>query len=121
MRERLAKLAAILSAHRYGGVDEATIQRGVASILLRYKDEFFVEYKLGPRDRLDFLVRESGIGIEVKVNGGRNALLRQLQRYMQHDAVRGLIVVTNRARLLDMPAELSGKPIAVASLLAGGL
>lgn len=95
------------------------------------------EFELSATDRIDFLIQEPnpiqppiggpgvrasiGIGLEVKVDGPLSALVRQLQRYAQHDAVDALLVVTTRARLHAVPTTLSGKPIAVALLLTGGL
>ena len=87
------------------------------------------EHVLTERDRIDFLIQETvwptdarfGIGIEVKVDGTLSELVRQLQRYAQHDLVDGLLVVSTRARLHAVPTTLSGKPVAVALLLHGGL
>lgn len=95
------------------------------------------EYELGPEDRVDFFIQEPnpthptvggpglrasiGLGIEVKVDGSLSALLRQLQRYAQHDSIDGLLVVSTRAHHRDLPATLSDKPVVVASLLFGGL
>ena len=71
------------------------------------------EYKLGPRNRIDFLVGR--VGIEVKK--GRPAtsdLTRQLRRYLAADALDGLIVVTQR--VTAVPGEICGKPVMLVSL-----
>jgi len=75
--------------------------------------DFTHEYKLGPRCRIDFCVGH--IGIEVKK--GRPAtsdLLRQLRRYLESDALDGMIVVTQR--VVNLPATICGKPVYVLSL-----
>lgn len=80
------------------------------------------EVAISPEDRIDFILQERfDLGIEVKVDGSLSALLRQLQRYAQHDAIDGLLVVSTRAHHRDLPATLSDKPVVVASLLFGGL
>lgn len=65
----------------------------------------------------------SGVGtaIEVKVDGSLAALTRQLHRYAQHDRVIDLVVITNRARLTQVPRELNGKRVEVISLLESAL
>ena len=71
------------------------------------------EYKLGPRNRIDFLVGR--IGIEVKK--GRPAssrLVGQLRRYLESDALDGMIVVTQRVTAL--PATINGKPVKLITL-----
>ena len=71
------------------------------------------EYKLGPRNRIDFLVGR--VGIEVKK--GRPAtsdLTRQLRRYLAADALDGLIVVTQR--VTAVPGVICGKPVILVSL-----
>lgn len=71
------------------------------------------EYRLGPRCRIDFTVGR--VGIEVKK--GRPAaarLTRQLNRYLESDALDGVIVVAQRATAL--PDTIRGKPVRLISL-----
>ena len=78
------------------------------------------ELVLTKRDRLDFLVGYSplwsavpmGTAVEVKVGGSLSDLTRQLARYAEHNDVTGLLVVTTKDRHRQLPASLSGKPIA---------
>jgi hypothetical protein len=65
------------------------------------------EYRLGPRNRIDFLV-EGGIGIEVKKGKpNRKRTLGQLERYLASDEIKILILVVERS--LTIPSEVKGK------------
>ena len=120
MREHLREWAELFENRLPTSSDEVALQDLIESVIDATGVPYEREVRLSAADRIDFLVAP-GVGMEVKVAGSLPALLRQLQRYAQHDRVGGLLVVTNRSRLLDLPATLSGKPVAVASLLAGGL
>lgn len=115
-----AALTEILAMYRIGAYSEEALQEGIAEALDTEGWSFEREVILGPRDRVDFLL-EGGVGIEVKIDGTAPALIRQLHRYAQHARIHELVVVTNRARLTQMPAELNGKPVHVCSLLETAL
>lgn len=71
------------------------------------------EVRLSHRDRPDFMV--AGVAIEVKMNGAAPAaIIRQLLRYAEHDAVKAIVLATNRAVVL--PPSLNGKPVFSISL-----
>jgi hypothetical protein len=95
------------------------------------------EFVLGTSGRLDFIVTSVGYGggplllqapdcttpivaIEVKINGSIAQLTRQIDRYLAHDRVGGVIVVTTRMALLRLPSALRMKPIR-GCLIRGGL
>lgn len=67
--------------------------------------------------RVDFLV--DGTGIEVKVSGTPDALLRQITRYAADPQVRDLLVVTTIHRHTHLPRKVGGKPVEVVQL--GGI
>ena len=81
--------------------------------------EFKREIKLSDQDRIDFLDEESGIGIEVKVRGNANEILKQLERYAQSDKVKVLILAT--ATFMGLPENINGKPIYMFHLTRGML
>lgn len=113
-----------LRSYRYSFHTEDGLQLGIASALRNAGFSYVREAAMDAHDRLDFLVGlDPGgyVAIEAKIDGTANALLRQLHRYAQHDGIDALVVVTNRARLTQMPPELNGKPVRVVSLLDGGL
>lgn len=88
---------------------ELELQDGIAILL--GTDPQQREVVLGPKDRIDFLL--GGIGIEVKTDGSLTAIMRQLHGYAQYDAVRSLILVTNRARHRPCPGRMNGKMVTV--------
>lgn len=68
------------------------------------------EHSFGPADRVDFFTA-SGLAIELKIDGTRNAVLRQLMRYADHDSVKSLLLITACARHLGMPPTIRNKPL----------
>ena len=68
------------------------------------------EVVLSPSDRVDFMV--DGIAVELKVKCSTNEILRQLERYAQHESVREILLLSvTRAPLLKLPPSLNGKPV----------
>lgn len=65
------------------------------------------EFRLGPGNRIDFLV--GGIGVEIK-KGKPNAgsVIAQLTRYAESPEVTGLVLVIERYQ--DVPPSIAGKP-----------
>lgn len=111
MLDQLLDLCRRLTA---GGATEATLQAALADRFAAAGLAFEREVPLSPGDRPDFLV--GGIAVEVKVDGGATALIRQIHRYAQHDRVDAILVVTTRAAHRGLPPELNGKPVRVAYL-----
>jgi hypothetical protein len=111
----------ILAAFR-GLVVRASTEAELGAVVRRVLDEagipYVAEAELGRRSRIDFLVDRTGL--ELKIDGGASALLRQLDRYAASDKLDALVVITTRRMLArGLPAELRGKPIAC--LLVGAL
>lgn len=116
---RACRVADHLGWYRFRFSREAELQVGIATALSRL-DTVLVrrEFRLSDSDVIDFLVDD--VGVEVKVDGSCPALLRQLHRYAQSDAIGSLVVATHLSRLAQMPATIGGKPVFVA-LLRGGI
>jgi hypothetical protein len=125
VESELARWADVVRSVRFARGSEAALQDALMEHLARHLvgDEVVIrEVELSPEDRIDFLVGGTlRIGVEVKVDGATSALVRQLQRYAQHETIAGLLVVSTRAHHRAVPSTLSGKPVVVASLLYGGL
>ena len=96
---------------------EKAAQANIAAALLAAGTPFVREHRLSGRDIVDLFAQ--GIGIEVKISGSARAIFRQLERYAEHDDIRGLILATNRA--MSLPSTINGKPAIVASLGRGWL
>ena len=93
--------------------EEYDIHAAVAEALVGAGLACAHEYRLGPRCRIDFAVGR--VGIEIKMGRPASArLVKQLRRYLESDALDGVIVVTQRATAL--PETICGKPVRLVSL-----
>lgn len=106
-----AHLASILTSYRYHFADELELHAGLARALESAGVGFLREHRLDPFGRIDFLCGD--IGLEVKIQEPRAAVLRQLGGYARHASIASLVLVTTRFQLRSMPPELHGKPLSV--------
>lgn len=104
------ELSGILRARRYNVTCERELQEAVESILLQASVKFVREYRIGPKDRVDFMV-DPGIALELKVGGRPAQLVEQLQRYAMHPDVTSVILMTTRMTHCCMPSTLAGKSV----------
>lgn len=111
------EVAALLRSVRFNYVSEDELQRGIEQVLTDAKVTFEREVRLAPHDRIDFIV--NGLGIEVKVKGATNDVIRQLQRYLEYERITAVMLVTTCARHRDVPDTLRGKPVYVVALMTG--
>lgn len=88
--------------------DETKVHERIAQALEATGYAFEHEVRLGPRDRIDFLI--GSVGIEVKIDGSATEVTRQLLRYAEHATIADLILVTMRSQIV-VPAELGGKAV----------
>lgn len=109
----MMQLLKVLSSYRFRFSSEKELQEGISVALERNSVEFIREKSLSAKDRIDFFIPETGIGIEVKLDGSANKLARQVQKYSEYPDLKGLLVVVTRSRLTDLPEQLNGKPIVV--------
>ncbi len=73
------------------------------------------EASLGPRSRIDFLIPDGGIGVEVKKGvPARAALEQQLERYTRSGKIRAVILVVERKAAI--PRTVNGKPCVLLAL-----
>ena len=112
--QELDRVAAALAAVRMPAQpEEYDIHAAIAQALSAAELAFEHEYKLGPRRRINF--RVGRVGIEVKKGRPASAALAdQLRRYLESDALDGVIVVTQR--VTAVPGTLCGKPVKLISL-----
>jgi len=88
--------------------DEYQLQKAIAEVLAKNGISFTKEYKLGPRNRVDFMV-SGGICIEVKKGKPYSAqVMKQLERYAASKEVSVIILVIEWN--MDLPREINGKP-----------
>lgn len=115
----LARVVEAIERYRFRYSDEDELQQGLAAALEQSGFDVEREVILNPRDRIDLMVDR--IGVEVKVAGQAAAVRAQCTRYCESDRVDAVVLVTNRARHLQLGAAAGGKPIVVVPLLGGGL
>ncbi len=126
----------LLRSVRLPQANERELQEAIAELLDDTQITYKREVRLCDEDRIDFMLRaiamevvtdvddpgeDHEIGVEVKLDGTLPQLIRQLDRYAQHDSVQGLLVVVARSRHLAIPKKLNGKPVKVTFLGAGAL
>jgi len=114
VEEPKALLEAIRST-RFHYTSEDDLQRGLAALLDQLGVQYEREFHLDAQSRIDFLV-EGGLGVEMKIDGPVSELGYQILRYLQHDAVKAMLVVTTRSSHRDLPPALEGKPVWVVYL-----
>jgi hypothetical protein len=110
LRKRIADARIIVA-------NEVAMQESVEKVLsgVAYVKR---EYRLSPRDRIDFFVRDPfGVAIELKLarsGGGPASVLRQLERYAGHGIVHALVLITSSYELVSsMPRDINEKPLHV--------
>lgn len=114
-----AQVAKLLLGYSYSLQSEARLQEGIGRVLQKAGIPFQREVWLSEKDRIDFLI-ESGVGIEVKIQGSVSALTRQAHRYAQHPRIRSLVIACTRHSLARLPESFNDKPICCA-LLVGSM
>lgn len=114
------QIVTLLERHRFRGMTEEHFQDGIEAILEEAGITYQREERLTPRDRIDFLVGETGI--EVKINGSPSEIIRQLGRYAAHEHITALVLASSRIRLIrGIPATIHGVPVIPVALRGGFL
>lgn len=120
VRADVGALMRALRNHQFNFNDEAELQRGIALALETEGIAFLPEHWLSSRDRIDFLV--GVLGVEVKIKGVPNAVIRQVHRYAQIVAIEAVVVITGSMKVAAaLPDEMNGKPIYVHSIAGDSL
>jgi len=104
---------------RYNFGTEEELQAGVWHAINTQWSEgtWHREYWLSKEDRIDFFCETTGIGIEAKIDHPLSHLTRQVHSYVQHDALKGIVIVTSKTRLTALPNQINGKPIRFVNLI----
>lgn len=112
------RIARMFSAARFTGRAEIDYQNAVQDLLAAAGMPHLREARLSPRDRVDFLV--GSVGVEVKVDGSRPDIIRQLARYAESPAVSTLVLASSQIRLLkNIPTQVHGVPLKAVALRGG--
>lgn len=106
------EITAILRSQTFPVATEERLQFEIAAELAKAGVPFEREYRLGPRDRIDFMC--GGVGIEAKTRNPRRNTFKQLKRYAEGDEIEALILITGT--FMGLPEEINGKPLYMVSL-----
>ena len=112
-QECVELIGEIISQYRYRFSNEKELQDGIEKAFEENQIQYEREVRLQQRDIIDFVVTYQGIrlGIEIKVDGNRNALLRQLSRYLEHESIDSIFVVGTPYWITNIPQSLHGKEL----------
>lgn len=105
------QIVKMLKFFHYSFATEQELQAGLEQVIQDLGWTYEREYKLDSHDRPDFFLPEWGICIEVKIGGASAGVLRQLYRYAEHAEVKGIVLVSSRARH-QVPAQINDIPVA---------
>ena len=115
MKAKVEEIVAVLRSYVIPADNEAAMQSVIERIMSIRNYDFRREVILSDADRIDFMVGE--IGLECKVAGTAASVMAQCGRYLEHDAVESLILVTTKAAHRRICYD-SEKPFCV--VLVGG-
>ena len=116
-REWLDTLVSTLQKYSFSYTNEDELQQGVFAVLETLKEPFEREYVLSKSDRVDFYFPKQKVGIEAKIDHSLSALTRQIHRYVQHEEIDGILVVSGKVRLMNLPESINKKPVRCYSLI----
>lgn len=109
--QEMQRIVEVLRSLRIKGLqNEYQLQEAIKQRFDEAGITYTKEYKLAPRNRLDFLV-DGAIAVEVKQGKqkpNRTNLTEQIARYASFDVVKAVVVVVDRNVNIDR--EIGGKP-----------
>lgn len=108
------KLLKTLSSYKFSLGSEAALQLQIAEALTQADIPFEREYRLSPKERIDFISEGFGIEIKIKTSLSKKGIYKQVLGYAQHDCIKAIVLVTNKS--IGMPEELNGKPCYVVNI-----
>ena len=114
----LERLVKELKGYSFNYTNEDDLQRGIHEVFSMIDEPLEREYILSSKDRIDFYWPRHKVGVEVKIDHALTALTRQVHRYVQHEDINGILVVTGKIRLNAIPQTINGKPVYLHSLIA---
>jgi hypothetical protein len=114
-------LSTVLNRYRFNFSNEKDLQAGLEKAFNTLGCAFTREHKLSDDDIVDFYWPEKLVGVEAKIDHSLSDLTRQIHRYVQHESILGILVVTSKTRLANLPEEMNHKPIRCHSLIGSML
>lgn len=117
----IENLGNVLNRYRFNFSNEKDLQAGMRRVFETLGEEFSAEHHLSDDDIVDFYFPNKKVGIEAKIDHSLSDLTRQIHRYVQHESILGILVVTSKTRLANLPEEMNNKPIRCHSLIGSML
>ena len=117
----LKELDSLLKQYNFNYTSESELQDGISEVFSTVGSPFQSECILSKEDRVDFYWPDAQVGVEVKIKHSLSALTRQVHRYVQHESIKGILIVSGKARLNQIPHIINGKPVLIHSLLGSSL
>jgi hypothetical protein len=114
---RAQSVCAVIEQARIQIATETQAQKDVFDALVASGIQAEREYKLDERSRLDVLAFDD-IAVEVKIQGGRRAIWKQVERYAGYDKISAVVLATSVAFAFQA-SDITKKPVLVASLSRG--
>jgi hypothetical protein len=114
------KIVRIIEGNRISVNCEAVAQDSIHLALRKAVAGIRREVRLSGRDRVDLMAGAVAIEVKVKKRQSRAQILKQLERYAEHDEVQAVVLATADAWPGTI-ADVKGKPLFVASLTKGWL
>lgn len=115
------RIATLIEHARIPVSTETAAQLAIGDVLRADGLEVQSEVPLSPADRIDFLVGTVGVELKVRGDVGRRSILRQLERYAEHERVQAIVLATARGWPKQGFTQIGGKPFFVADLSRGWL
>ncbi|WP_411691010.1 hypothetical protein [Acinetobacter gandensis] len=111
----------IVASHKYRYSNEKELQKCLEELFIAKNIPFEREVRLSNKDIVDFVVElDIGrIGVEIKIDGARNSLLRQISRYLGHESITAVFVIGSPYWLNNLPIQLNDKGIYRYRILTG--
>lgn len=113
----LKTLDDLLKQYNFNYGNESELQDGIMEVFQTLDEPFTSECIISKADRIDFYWPGPQIGVEVKIKHSLSALTRQVHRYVQHESIKGILIVSGKIRLSEIPQTINGKPVLIHSLV----
>lgn len=101
---KVEKILNILNSYHFSIHDEKYLQEEISQVFKEENIEFKKEHKLS-NGIIDFMIDD--IGLEVKIKGQNMAIYRQIERYMENDSIKAIILAN--VKPMTLPEVINDK------------
>lgn len=111
----------LISTHKFRYSNEKELQKCLEELFISKNIPFERETRLSNKDIVDFVIElDIGrTGVEIKVDGSRNSLLRQINRYLSYESITAVFIIGSPYWLNNLPIQLNNKGIYRHRILTG--